>query len=70
MTVEEAIEELQLHFRTCDKHEQAVEMAISALRAQQKTEEQCDQCDGIFYRQTNSGKIIPCDKICAGKLPQ
>lgn len=72
MTIDEATGYLAFMctFDKSEKERQAIEMAISALQAQQEAEKQCDQCDGILYRQTSSGKIVPCDKICAGKFQQ
>ena len=48
----------------------ALSFAIAAIDAQIEAERTCSECIGILYYQTNSGKIIPCDKICAGKIPQ
>ena len=41
----------------------AYDIAISALRIQQKQESECANCSGIVYRQTDSGKIIPVDQL-------
>lgn len=46
----------------------AYDMAISALRIQQKQEGECAKCSGIVYRQTDSGKIIPVDQRCGVKI--
>lgn len=73
MTIEEAVRVLiaiERYPTSIKGKDCALEMAISALQAQQDAEKKCDECAGILYRQTNSGKIIPCDNICAGKLPQ
>lgn len=43
-------------------------MAISALRTQQKQENECAKCSGIVYRQTDSGKIIPVGQRCGAKI--
>lgn len=43
-------------------------MAISALRTQQKQENECAKCSGIVYRQTDSGKIIPVGQQCGAKI--
>lgn len=47
---------------------QAIIMAISALRTQQKQENECAKCSGIVYRQTDSGKIIPVGQRCGAKI--
>lgn len=64
MTMEEAIQqldgaEMMLLNREFIQFNQAIIMAISALRIQQKQESECTKCSGIMYRQTDSGKIIP-----------
>lgn len=46
----------------------AYDIAISALRIQQKQESECAKCSGIVYRQTDSGKIIPVDQRCGVKI--
>lgn len=46
----------------------AYDIAISALRIQQKQESECANCSGIVYRQTDSGKIIPVDQRCGVKI--
>ena len=46
----------------------ALDMAISALRQQQEQENECVECSGIVYRQTNSGKIIPLGQRCGAKI--
>ena len=43
----------------------AIDMAISALRQQ---ENECVECSGIVYRQTNSGKIVPLGQRCGAKI--
>ena len=73
MTIEEAIRVLiaiERYPTSIKGKDCALEMAISALQAQQNREKRCEECTGILYRQTTSGKIVPCDKICAGKLPR
>ena len=45
----------------------ALDMAISALR-QQEQENECVECSGIVYRQTNSGKIVPLGQRCGAKI--
>ena len=40
-------------------------MAIAALRQQ---ENECVECSGIVYRQTNSGKIVPLGQRCGAKI--
>ena len=59
---------LQKRYTTQHNGEQCalVKTAISALRAQEK--EPCVDCSGIVYRQTASGKIIPADQRCGGKI--
>lgn len=47
---------------------QRIIMAISALRTQQKQENECAKCSGIVYRQTDSGKIIPVGQQCGAKI--
>lgn len=47
---------------------EALKMAISALRIQQKQEGECAKCSGIVYRQTDSGKVIPVDQRCGAKI--
>ena len=44
---------------------EALDMAISALRQQ---ENECVECSGIVYRQTNSGKIVPLGQRCGAKI--
>lgn len=44
---------------------EALGMAISALRQQ---ENECVECSGIVYRQTNSGKIVPLGQRCGAKI--
>lgn len=73
MTMEEAIQqldgaEMMLLNREFIQFNQAIIMAISALRIQQKQESECTKCSGIMYRQTDSGKIIPVDQRCGVKL--
>ena len=46
----------------------AYDIAISALRIQQKQESECTKCSGIMYRQTDSGKIIPVGQRCGAKI--
>lgn len=46
----------------------AYDIAVSALRIQQKQESECANCSGIVYRQTDSGKIIPVDQRCGVKI--
>ena len=46
----------------------AYDIAISALRIQQKQESECTKCSGIMYRQTDSGKIIPVGQRCSAKI--
>ena len=46
----------------------ALDMAISALRAQQEQGSGCAECSGIVYRQTASGKIVPLDQRCGAKI--
>lgn len=46
----------------------------AAFKAKEELEliqkpEQCGDCSGIMYRQTKSGKIVPCDKTCTAKKP-
>ena len=50
-----------------DTLDEAFDMAISALR-QQEQENECVECSGIVYRQTNSGKIIPLGQRCGAKI--
>lgn len=38
------------------------------LRAQQEKECNCNECSGIVYRQTNSGKIVPLTQRCGAKI--
>ena len=47
---------------------EALSMAISALRTQQKQENECAKCSGIVYRQTDSEKIIPVGQRCGAKI--
>lgn len=73
MTMEEAIQqldgaEMMLLNREFTQFNQAVIMAISALRTQQKQENECAKCSGIVYRQTDSGKIIPVGQRCGAKI--
>ena len=73
MTMEEAIQqldgaEMMLLNREFIQFNQAIIMAISALRIQQKQESECTKCSGIMYRQTDSGKIIPVDQRCGVKI--
>lgn len=49
------------------KQREIVEYTISALR-QQEQENECVECSGIVYRQTNSGKIIPLGQRCGAKI--
>ena len=46
----------------------ALDMAISALRAQQEQGSGCAECSGIVYRQSASGKIVPLDQRCGAKI--
>lgn len=47
----------------------ALDTAIAALRAQQKEAEKgCEQCSGVLYRQTDSGKIVPLEQYCGEKI--
>lgn len=55
MTMEEAIQqldgaEMMLLNREFIQFNQAIIMAISALRTQQKQENECAKCSGIVYR--------------------
>lgn len=73
MTMEEAIQqldgaEMMLLNREFIQFNQAIIMAISALRTQQKQENECAKCSGIVYRQTDSGKIIPVGQQCGAKI--
>ena len=73
MTMEEAIQqldgaEMMLLNREFIQFNQAIIMAISALRTQQKQENECAKCSGIVYRQTDSGKIIPVGQRCGAKI--
>lgn len=73
MTMEEAIQqldgaEMMLLNREFIQFNQAIIMAISALRTQQKQENECAKCSGIVYRQTDSGKIIQLVNGVAQKL--
>lgn len=73
MTMEEAIQqldgaEMMLLNRGFIQFNQAIIMAISALRTQQKQENECAKCSGIVYRQTDSGKIIPVGQRCGAKI--
>lgn len=73
MTKEEAIKQLDgadiaVLNRDFFKFNQAIIMAISALRTQQKQENECTKCSGIVYRQTDSGKIIPVSQRCGAKI--
>jgi len=73
MTKEEAIKQLDgadiaVLNRDFFKFNQAIIMAISALRTQQKQENECIKCSGIVYRQTDSGKIIPVSQRCGAKI--
>lgn len=80
MTTEDAIKRLendwfhalggQLCVDECKKEAflEAIDMAISALRGQQEAEKGCEQCSGIVYRQTNSGKIVPLEQRCGAKI--
>ena len=43
----------------------AYDIAISALRIQQKQESECANCSGIVYRQTDSGKSSPLTSVAA-----
>ena len=71
MTNEEAISVLERVAHTESKWPgtedtlEALDMAISALRQQ---ENECVECSGIVYRQTNSGKIIPLGQRCGAKI--
>ena len=42
---------------------------LDALRLLALAANQCDECIGIMYRQTSSGKIVPCDRFCSVKPP-
>lgn len=53
---------------TSHKRLEALSMAISALRTQQKQENECAKCSGIVYRQTDSEKIIPVGQRCGAKI--
>lgn len=73
MTMEEAIQQLDgaemiLLNREFTQFNQAIIMAISALRTQQKQANECAKCSGIVYRQTDSGKIIPVGQRCGAKI--
>ena len=47
----------------------SAEKAVAAWnRRTQPANEPCVDCSGIVYRQTASGKIIPADQRCGGKL--
>ena len=80
MTREEAIECLSERVsigKTCEQScmvgfgvnidtlDEALDVAISALRQQ---ENECVECSGIVYRQTNSGKIVPLGQRCGAKI--
>ena len=38
------------------------------IREKQERSEMCENCSGIVYRQTKSGKIIPADEQCSAKI--
>lgn len=70
MTMEEAIQqldgaEMMLLNREFIQFNQAIIMAISALRIQQEQESECTKCSGIMYRQTDSGKSSPLTSVAA-----
>ena len=67
MTREEAIEAIKCNWPDSRYTilREALDMAISALRQQ---ENECVECSGIVYRQTNSGKIIPLGQRCGAKI--
>ena len=83
MTTEEAIKTLESRASTGRPEEnysdfvfgasiytanEALDMAIAALRAQRAAEKGCEQCSGIVYRQSCSGKIVPLEQRCGSKI--
>ena len=70
MTKEEAIAYFAAR-RNYNPHNGNIEaerLALAALRAQQEAEKSCEQCGGILYRQTGSGKIVPLEQRCGAKI--
>ena len=67
MTRKEAIEAIKCNWPDSRYTilREALDMAIEALRQQ---ENECVECSGIVYRQTNSGKIIPLGQRCGAKI--